>query len=89
MYFKYDLRDKFQSAEIVKSETLGELIPPKYKQKLPISAAKKKDLLALCKKGVIPREFHHYYKALQSNAAVQDTLLEPDAEESDVCDTDA
>ncbi len=72
--------NEFQSVEIVKCERLEEPIPPKYKQKLPISAAKKKDLLSLCRSGVIPRAYHDFYKTLLSNAAVKDILPEPDEE---------
>ena len=35
-----------------------------YKAKIPISAAKKKDLIQLCDKGIIPEEFHAYYNSL-------------------------
>jgi hypothetical protein len=59
-----------------------------YKSKLPISSAKKKDLIALCKKGIIPSEFHDYYKSLPTSQSATELLAEPDIEESDV-DTDA
>ena len=36
-------------------------LPRKYKSKQPISAAKKKDLLTLCRTGVIPSEYHEYF----------------------------
>lgn len=35
-----------------------------YSRQLPISAAKKKDLLTLCRKKIIPQEFHAMYKSL-------------------------
>ena len=57
-------------------------IPPKYHEALPISAAKKKDLLALCSASIIPQRYHDFYKNLkeiQSN----DRLPEPDCEEDD------
>lgn len=38
-----------------------------YKSRLPISAAKKNDLLALCKSGVIPKEHHEFFKRLPSS----------------------
>lgn len=83
MLFKNDIRDEFQSVKIVKDDKLEETIPTKYKQKLPVSASKKKDLIALCKNGSIPKDFHEYYKNLPSSASVQDKLPEPDAQESD------
>ena len=64
VYFKYYMRDKFQSAEIVKCERIEEKIPQKYKQKIVISATKKRYLLSLCKSGMIPKEYHDYYKTL-------------------------
>ena len=43
MLFKNDIRDEFQSVKIVKDDKLKETIPPKYKQKVPVSAAKRKN----------------------------------------------
>jgi len=37
-----------------------------YKSRLPIRAAKKMDLLSLCKTGV-PNEHHHFFKNLPSS----------------------
>ena len=82
------MRDEFQSAEIVKCERIEEEIPEKYKQKIIISAAKKRDLLSLSKSGMIPKEYHDYYKTLTSNNTVKDVLPEPDTEEPDESDTD-
>lgn len=59
----------------------------KYKCKQPISDAKKKGLVTLCKSGVIPEEHHGYYMALPCGSSVVDKLPQPDAEEEDV-DTD-
>ena len=42
-------------------------LPPRYSSKLAISAAKKKDLLSLCKRGVIPELYHHYYNSLRTD----------------------
>jgi hypothetical protein len=39
-------------------------IPSCYQAKLPISVEKKKDLISLCKRGIIPEEFHSYYSSL-------------------------
>ena len=38
-----------------------------YKTRLPISCAKKADLLALCKSGVVPKEHHEFFKRLPSS----------------------
>ena len=45
-----------------------------YNEKLPISEAKYRDLLALCKCGIIPAEFHGYYANMKSESSVTDTL---------------
>ncbi|WAQ94569.1 hypothetical protein MAR_007040 [Mya arenaria] len=62
MYFKYDMRVDFQTAEIIKTEKLEQ----------SIQIAKKMDLLSLCKSGMILKEFHEYYKTLPSNSSVVD-----------------
>jgi hypothetical protein len=46
-----------------------------------ISAAKKKDLVSLCRSGIIPSEYHDYYKSLPSRSIVDDKLADTDAEE--------
>ena len=38
-----------------------------YKSRLPITAAKKMDLLSLCKTGVVPNGLHHFFKNLPSS----------------------
>ncbi|KAK3766046.1 hypothetical protein RRG08_002284 [Elysia crispata] len=45
--------------------------------------AKKSDLLELCKKLVIPREFHPWYTNLQTSDALRDSAPEPVAEDTD------
>ncbi|CAH1643294.1 unnamed protein product [Spodoptera littoralis] len=39
-------------------------LPRAYKQCLPITKQKKKDLLQLCKKNIIPKELHGWYEGL-------------------------
>ena len=50
----------------------------RYNARLHISAAKKKDLLDLCK-----REFHGYYESLNTGKDVNDRLPYPGVTESD------
>lgn len=38
-----------------------------YKNKLTISSLKKNDLLKLCRLGVIPEEYHGWYRELPSD----------------------
>ena len=62
-------------------------LPPRNSSKLALSAAKKKDLLSLCKSGVIPELYHHYYNSLRTDCKANDRLPMPDILESD-CATD-
>ncbi|KAK7504908.1 hypothetical protein BaRGS_00003936 [Batillaria attramentaria] len=64
----------------------GSSLPMRYCSRLPISEAKKMDLLDLCNLGVIPAQHHHFYKNLPANISVQDRLSEPDVTED--VDTD-
>ena len=50
----------------------------KYSGDLSISEAKKKDLLGLCEKRIIPRVYHPFYNALKAGEQQNDTLPEPD-----------
>ena len=59
-----------------------------YKSKLCISEKKKNDLLSLCNSGLIPEEFHAYYKALPSTKGMKDKIPVPDEDESEI-DTDS
>ena len=59
-----------------------------YGTKLCISAEKKKDLVSLCTSGIIPSEFHQYYKNLPSNKKARDVLPDSDIEDDDNVDTD-
>ena len=59
----------------------------KYKEKVPISVAKKSDLLDLCKSLVIPKQYWKFYEMLPTNVKVKDRLTCPDILE-DESDTD-
>ena len=95
---KYEYDEEFQSIKLTGTKRgratdvaiSGDELPQIYKTKLSISAAKKKDLLDLCKSGGVPSEFHDYYKSLPSHQSVKDRLPEPDIQESNSdVDTDA
>lgn len=58
-------------------------IPHLYSHKLPISQAKKSDLLSLCSSGIIPEEHHAFYTSLQASSATVDRLPQPDVDEVD------
>ena len=59
----------------------------RYEGKLPISDAKKKDLLSLCERHIIPETHWQYFKDLPTQRSVIDRIPMPDALESDQ-DTD-
>ena len=63
-------------------------IPMKYKYKLPLSVAKKNDLLDLCKGLVIPEEHWGYYEDLPTSKNVKDRLPCTDIVEDIESDTD-
>jgi hypothetical protein len=42
---------------------------------------KRKTLSGLCRSGIIPSEYHDYYKSLPSSSNVDDKLADTDAEE--------
>ena len=72
-YIKYRLDGEYvavtqpstrQSAKSKKSPKLTQL----YEKPLEITKEKKKDLLAMCKSGIIPREYHTFYQDLPCSA---------------------
>ena len=60
------------------------VVAKKYTSRQAISAAKKKDLVGLCKNGIIPSEYHEYYKFLPANNSVIDTTVDTDVEEEKI-----
>jgi len=56
-------------------------VVPAYTQRLPISALKKADLLALLKSKIIPVEHASFYTKLPSSAKARDFLPEPHRDE--------
>ncbi len=54
-----------------------------YDGQLPISIAKKDDLMSLVTHGAIPQEYEQFYSSLPSRRDVRDALPEPDAEEQE------
>ena len=62
-------------------------MPMKYKEKLAVSVAKKKDLLDLCKTYVVPEINWPYYENLATSSKIKDKLPCKDTLESD-SDTD-
>ena len=63
-----------------KSESVIALLP-KYRSQIPISKAKKKDLMDLCRNKVIDEVYHSWYEALPVASGVVDKLPLPDVDE--------
>ena len=87
--FKYNFDEDFRilrvSAASKKRRQSGNTeLPRKYTNRQAISAAKKKDLVKLCKTGVIPVEYHESYKSRPSNSNVADRLADTDVEEEEM-----
>nr|KAG5709107.1 hypothetical protein BaRGS_028563 [Batillaria attramentaria] len=62
---------------------LAQIIRPRYTEKLPVSEAKKRDLVSLCRSGVIPEDHHPFYENLPTASSKVDRLEEPDVEDVD------
>jgi len=54
------------------------LLKRAYMSPLPVSAAKKSDLLKLCASGAIKPKFHAFYHSLTTSDSVRDCLPQPD-----------
>lgn len=78
-------KSKLPEAEIPATEVCEVFSSPPlqqlYKNPLPVSIAKKKDLLNLCKKGIIPDEYHGWFESLVTDSETVDRV--PDASKSD------
>ncbi|CAC5358594.1 POL5 [Mytilus coruscus] len=87
--FKHKFDDSFRKMRVTEKTRKGRPvnvmeIPKRYTVKQTVSAAKKKDLLNLCKTGVIPSEYHSFYKGLPSDNKTPDILPDPDFEEDEI-----
>ena len=87
--YKYALSaDDFMELDILgrtrrrgKRSQLPRSLQPLYTSRLPVSAAKKKDLLKLLHDHVIPPEYSDWYRSLPVSDAVNDRLPAPSADE--------
>jgi hypothetical protein len=69
------------------SQSWPDSLQPCYEGKLPITSAKKTDLVKLCEKNIIPEDFHSYYKSLPTTLRGKDRVPLPASDESEQ-DTD-
>ena len=68
---------------VAKQQNPNASLTPAYKKKFEISAAKREDLLGLCRAGVIPNEFHQFYFDIPAATRVRDKLPGPNIDEDD------
>lgn len=86
IFIKMDYNDEtFKELKIKpKRGKTGAIEPvPIYRERIPISKVKKKDLTKLCIDNQIPKYYHSFYENLPDSEKVQDRLPEPDAEEEE------
>ena len=57
-------------------------LPRAHQHRIPISQAKKADLIKLCKQSVIPAEVHPWYEDLPTSSRAKDRLPAPDMQDS-------
>jgi hypothetical protein len=67
--FKYNVEDEFRVLKVAGTAKQERIAEPQeltrtYTSRQQISAAKKKDLVSLCRSGIIPSEYQDYYKSL-------------------------
>lgn len=92
IFFKYDFKDDYRSLNIHrgrrKMKSLeGYRLKPLYRERLPISDAKRTDLIGLCNKGLLPSKYHRFYQILLYDSKEVDNLPEPNtSDESEVDD---
>ena len=86
---KYDFTSTdFKSVNVARSSrgrpSFALKLPRKYDAKVPISIAKKKDLLELCTSHVIPEQYWNFYEKLPTDTKVKDCLGSPDIVEEEL-----
>jgi hypothetical protein len=83
--FSYDYESEYKELYVYKLQPgrprkIG--LEQLYPNQLPITEAKKKDLLKLCRTGVIPKEHHQWFSSMKSTKlAVPDVTPEPSLDE--------
>ena len=64
---KYNLKEPYvEVAQVATRKSGGKFstLKLKYEGPLPISAAKKRDLVNMCKSGIIPKDLHPFYDSI-------------------------
>ena len=76
--YRYDYGDDFKRLNVRRSGRAALPADPghAYQTRIPISEAKKKDLVKLCTQRVIPAEMHEWYKSLPTTSRTKERLPE-------------
>ena len=64
VFYKNSYEEDFKEAKILKNMFSSVDVLPCYSKRLALAPAKKKDLMDLCKKNLIPRTYHDFYEKL-------------------------
>lgn len=95
IFYKYNFIDGYTEIDVNfvkrssrKNKETDIQIAQLYSKRLPISKAKKKDLLKLCDKNIIPHQLQKWYQDLPCAENVVDSTAEPGVEDSDVEEDD-
>ena len=87
LHYRYNYEEQFKRVNLRgrgKPVSFEDVTPKQaYKKMLPISKAKKVDLLKLCKSIVIPKEVHAWYENLPTSETAKDLTPEPAEEDSE------
>lgn len=90
LFYKYDHTSDYNEINVSagrgRRRTQTVELNPAYKNLLPLSAAKKGDILKLCNSGLIPEELIPWYKSLPSSSGASDSVPEPSFDDSDESD---
>ena len=91
VHYKYRQAENFMQLKIStthpstrnnpQARVTGMLLPSLYTHQVPITQAKKKDLLKLCTTKVIPAHHHYYYYNLPTSDNTTDCLPDLDVQE--------
>ncbi|CAG9773465.1 unnamed protein product [Ceutorhynchus assimilis] len=95
IFYKYNFIDGYTEIDVNfvkrscrKNKETDIQIAQQYSKRLPISKAKKKELLKLCDKNIIPHQLQKWYQDLPCAENVVDSTAEPGVEDSDVEEDD-
>ncbi|KAG8245569.1 hypothetical protein J6590_103444, partial [Homalodisca vitripennis] len=69
-FFTLDVRMDFETPLVWEQQ----LLSPKYTEPIPVSSAKKKDLMYLLKAGVIPEAYTHFVTEIPSSGLARDIV---------------